>query len=125
MSEFFSPPQIRDRAVVRYWQAEGVIHSEVHHRLVSVYCQIVFSLKEVSLRCNKFKDCRTALNVNPEKQESRSRSSHIDENCVTVEGFVRADLRTKTHCKNSCAILPIPGKGTPQRRNVYICETME
>jgi hypothetical protein len=40
----------------------------------------------VSLRCNKFKDGRMALNNDPQKQRGRPRTSHTDENCITVEG---------------------------------------
>jgi hypothetical protein len=34
------------RAVVRFWQVEGVSQSEIHRRLMSVYGQKFFSLKE-------------------------------------------------------------------------------
>jgi hypothetical protein len=43
-------------AVVRFLQAEGLSESKIHHRLVSVYGQNVFSQKEVSVWCKKFKD---------------------------------------------------------------------
>jgi hypothetical protein len=35
--------------VVRFLQAEGMSQSKIHRRLVSVYGQNVFSLKEVSV----------------------------------------------------------------------------
>jgi hypothetical protein len=50
------------RAVVRFSQAEGVSQREIQRRLVSVYGQKIFSWKEVSVWCNKFKVGRTALN---------------------------------------------------------------
>jgi hypothetical protein len=77
--------------VVRFLQAEGVSQSKIHHRLVSVYNQNVFSLKEVSVWYNKFKDGQTALNDDPQKHRGRPRTSHTDENCVIVEGSKRED----------------------------------
>jgi hypothetical protein len=50
-------------AVVRFFQAEGV--SQV--RSASVYGQKVLSRKKVSVWRNRFKDGRTALNDDPEK----------------------------------------------------------
>jgi hypothetical protein len=38
--------------VVRFLQAQGMSHSEIDRRLVSVYCQNVFSRKEGSVRRN-------------------------------------------------------------------------
>jgi hypothetical protein len=66
---------------------------------MSVYSQIVFGRKEVSLRCSKFKDGRTALSDDPEEHRGRSRTWHTDENGAILEGLVREDLRTKTHRK--------------------------
>jgi hypothetical protein len=42
--------------VVRLLQVEGVSQSKIHLRLMSVCGQNVFSQKEVSVWCNKFKD---------------------------------------------------------------------
>jgi hypothetical protein len=39
--------KVEVRAVVRFLQAEGVSQSKIHHMLVSVYGQNVFSRKEV------------------------------------------------------------------------------
>jgi transposase len=86
------------RAVVRFLHAEGVSQSEIHHRLVSVYGQNVFSRKEVAVWCNKFKHGQTALNDDdPQKHRGRSRTSHTDENCVIVEGLIREVRRVKIH----------------------------
>jgi hypothetical protein len=38
-----------------------------------------------------------ALNDDPQKHGGRPRTSHIDENCVTVEGLIREDQRIKVH----------------------------
>jgi hypothetical protein len=70
--------KIEVRAVVRFLQAEGVTESEINSRLLSVYGQKVFSRKDVSLRCNKFKAGPTALNDYPEKHRGRSKTSRID-----------------------------------------------
>jgi transposase len=78
-------------AVARFLQAEGVSQSEIHRRLVSVYGQNVFSRKEVSVWCNKFKDGRMALNDDPQKHRGRPRTSYTDENCVIVEDLIRED----------------------------------
>jgi hypothetical protein len=59
------------RAVVIFFNAEGVSQSEIRLRLVSVYCQNVLRRKEVSVWCNIFKDGRMALNYDPEKRRSR------------------------------------------------------
>jgi hypothetical protein len=56
---------------------------------VNVYGQNVFS--------NKFKDGRTTLNDDPQKHRGRRRTSHTDENCVIVEGWIRVDRRVKVH----------------------------
>jgi hypothetical protein len=47
-------PKFEVCAVVTLLQAEGMSQSEVLGRLVSVYDQKVCSLKELSVRCNKF-----------------------------------------------------------------------
>jgi hypothetical protein len=94
-------------AVIRFLQAERVIQGDIHRRLVSVYVQKVFSRKEASVWCNKFKDGRRALNDGPK---------NTDENCVIGEGMVREDGRIEareTKKKNSSfAILYFPCKGT-------------
>jgi hypothetical protein len=58
--------------VVRFLQAEGVSQSEIHRRLVNGYGWKVFSRKEVSVWCNKFRDGRTALNDDTEKHKSQT-----------------------------------------------------
>jgi hypothetical protein len=90
------------RLVVRFLRAEGVIQSETHCRLVSVYGQNVPSRKEVPLWCNKFKGVQTAQN-DPEKHRGKPRTWHTEENCVVVEGLMREDRRIKSvppGCKN-------------------------
>jgi hypothetical protein len=84
-------------------QAEVVSQSEIHCRLVSVHDQNVFSWKEVSLWWNKFKNCWTALNDDPEKQRGRPRRSHIDENCVIVR-FDKENQRIKV-----CEVAEVAG----------------
>jgi hypothetical protein len=37
------------------------------------------------------------LNDDPQKHRGRSRTSHIDENCVIVEGLIKKDQRVKVH----------------------------
>jgi transposase len=83
------------RAVLRFLQAEGVSQREIHRRFVNVYDQNVFSRKAVSVWCKKFKDCRTALNEDPQKHRGRQRTSHTDENCVIVEVLLREDRKVK------------------------------
>jgi hypothetical protein len=61
---------------VRHLQAGGVSQSEIHRRLVSVYDQNVFSRKEVTVWCNKFKYGRTALNDDPEKHSKTNYFAH-------------------------------------------------
>jgi hypothetical protein len=90
VTENFSKFQVR--AVARFLQAERVSQSEIQRRIVSVYGQKVFSRKEVSVWCNKFKDGRTALSDDPQKHRGRPRISHTDENFVIVEGLIRDDL---------------------------------
>jgi hypothetical protein len=80
--------------VVRFLPA-GVSQSEIHRRLVSIYGQNVLSRKEESVWCNKFIDCRMALNDDPRKHRGRPRISHTEENCVIVEGLIRKDRRVK------------------------------
>jgi hypothetical protein len=80
-------------AVVTLLEAEGVSQNEIHHRLVSVYSQKVFSQKEVW--CNKFKDGQTALNDDAQKHRVTPRTSHREENCV-IKGLVRVDRRVKS-----------------------------
>jgi hypothetical protein len=64
----------------------------MHGRLVVNVCsQKVFNRKEVSVWYNKFKDGRRALSDGQEKQRSRPRTSHTDDNCVIVEGLIRGD----------------------------------
>jgi hypothetical protein len=72
------------RAVVRFLQAEGVSQRKLHREIESVYGDKVFSRKEVSVWCNKFKDGRTALNDDPEKNSGRPRTSHTDANFIFV-----------------------------------------
>lgn len=83
------------RAVIRFLQAEGVNQSEIHRRLEGVYGPKVLSRKEVSVWCKKFKDGRTDLIDDPEKNRGRPRTSHTDENCSIVEGLIREDRRIK------------------------------
>jgi hypothetical protein len=73
----------------------GASQSCIHRRSVRVYGQNGLSRKEVSVRCNKFKDGRTALNDDPEKHRGRPRTSHNDENCAIVEGLIRRDRGIK------------------------------
>jgi hypothetical protein len=77
------------RVVARFLQAEGVSRSGNHRRSVSVYAQNVFSRKEVSVWCTRFKDGRMTLNDDPEKHRGRLRTLRTGENCVTVEGLIR------------------------------------
>jgi hypothetical protein len=86
-------PSFEDRAAIRFLHA-GVSQCEIHHGLVSVYGQNVFSQKEVSVRCSKFKDGRTALD-DPHKHTGRPRTSHNDENYVIVESLTREHRRVK------------------------------
>jgi hypothetical protein len=81
---------------VRFLQVEGVSQGKIHHRLVSVYGLNVFSQKEESVWCNKFKDGLAALNCDPDKLRSRPRALHTDENCAIVEGLIRKDRRVKS-----------------------------
>lgn len=81
--------------VVRFLQAEGVSQSKIHCRLVSVYGQKVFSRKEVSVWCNKFKDGLTALIDDPQQHRGRPRILHTDGNCVSVKGLRREDQSVK------------------------------
>jgi hypothetical protein len=81
--------------VFRYLQVERVSESKFHQRLVSVYGQNVFSQKEVSVWCNKFKDGHTALNDDPGKEEGRQSHSHTDKNCGTVKSLIREDQGVK------------------------------
>jgi hypothetical protein len=60
-----------------------------HRRLVSGYGQKVYSRKEVSMWCTKFKDGRKVRDT--EKHRGRPRSSHIEENCVIVKSLARED----------------------------------
>jgi hypothetical protein len=84
--------------VVPFLQAEGLSQSKIHGTLVSVYDQNVFR---------------------------QTKTLHVDENCVTVEGLIREDRSVKVHeiaevastTKNTlheiiCDILHIPWKGT-------------
>jgi hypothetical protein len=64
------------RSAIRILQAEAVSQSQILHRLMCVYGQNVFSQKEVSVWCNKFKDGRTALNDDPWKHTGRSTTSN-------------------------------------------------
>jgi hypothetical protein len=75
--------------VVRFSQAEGVNQSDIHRRLVSACGQNVFSQREVSVWCNKFKDGRMALNDDPQKHRGRPRMTLMK--IVTVEGLIRED----------------------------------
>jgi hypothetical protein len=43
-------------AVLRFLQAETVGQSKIHHRIVSVYSNNIFSRKQVSGQCISFKD---------------------------------------------------------------------
>jgi hypothetical protein len=45
--------------------------------------------------CDKFKDGPTTLNDDAEKHRDRPRTSHTDENCITVQGSIRKDRRVK------------------------------
>jgi hypothetical protein len=72
------------RSLVRFLQAEGRGVGEIHSRSVSVYSQNVFSQKEVSLWCNKFKDGQMELKDGPEKHRGGPRTSDTEENCVIV-----------------------------------------
>jgi hypothetical protein len=63
-------------AVVRFLQAEGVSQGKIHHRLVSVYGQNIFSQKKMSVWCNKFKNGRTTLNDDPQKQRQTKDLAH-------------------------------------------------
>jgi hypothetical protein len=47
--------------------------------------------------CNAFRDGRTALNDYPEIHRRGSGTLHTDENCVTIEGFIREDQTVKAH----------------------------
>jgi hypothetical protein len=67
------------RAIARLLRAGEVSQSEIDRRLVRVYSKNVFSGKEVSVWCSKFRDGRTALSDDPEKQRGRPRTSHTDE----------------------------------------------
>jgi hypothetical protein len=61
-----------------------------------VFTARTFSAERKCLRgANKFKDGRTSLNDDPQKHRGRLRTSHTDENCVTVEGLIREDRRPK------------------------------
>jgi hypothetical protein len=77
--------QVEIHAVVRFLQA-GVGQSKIHRRMVSFWSQKVFSQKDVWR--NKFKDDRTVLNGDPEKHVGRQRTSHTDENYVTIEDLL-------------------------------------
>jgi hypothetical protein len=59
--------------MVRALYAERVSQSKPHCRLVGIHIQNVFSQKEVSVWCNKFKDDQTALNDDPEKHRGRTK----------------------------------------------------
>jgi hypothetical protein len=55
----------------------------------------------MSVWCNRFKDGQTALNDDPEKHRGRPRrTSYTDQNCVIVEGLIKADESIKL-CKIS------------------------
>jgi hypothetical protein len=102
--------QLEVPAMVTFLQVEGISWSEIHHRLVSVYGQNVFCRKEVYLGCNKFNDGRTALSDDPGRHRSRPRTSHTDENCVIVKGFMRDYQRVEVHeiaevqnCRKYCS----------------------
>jgi predicted DNA-binding protein YlxM (UPF0122 family) len=83
------------RAMVRFLHADGMSQSKIHRRLASVYGYNVFSRMEVSVWCNTYKDSQRALNDDPQEHRGRPRTSHTDENCVTVEGLIREDQRVK------------------------------
>jgi hypothetical protein len=72
-------------AVVWFLQAEGVSQREIHCRLVSVYGQNVFRQKYM---CGA---------INFRMAEWHWMTSHTDENCVIVQGFVWEDWRVKFH----------------------------
>jgi hypothetical protein len=59
------------KVLITFLQVEGVSQRKIHHRLVSVHGQNIFSLKVMSLWCNKFKDGRRTLNEVPEKRRGR------------------------------------------------------
>jgi hypothetical protein len=80
--------KFEDCALVRFLHAEGV--SQIHHRLVSVYGQNVFSQTEVSVQCGQFKDGRTALD-DAHKHTGRPGTLHTDENYVIIEDLIRED----------------------------------
>jgi hypothetical protein len=78
--------------------------------MVSVYGQKVFSPKNVSVWFNRFEDDRMASSDDPEKHRDRPRVPHADETCVTVEGLIREDRRTK--------VPEVHGNETQRWRNV-------
>jgi hypothetical protein len=115
-TENYSKSEVR--AVVTGLQSEGVSRSEIHSRSVSIHGQKVFSRKEMSVWCNKFKDGRTAINDYPEKHRGRYRTSRTDENCVTVAGKIQKSKVVKRTAENGCATIHGPCKETLPRRNV-------
>jgi hypothetical protein len=69
--------------------------SEINHKLVSVHNQKAFCLKEGTVWCNKFKDVRTALNDDPEKNRGKTKAWHNDGHWVITKDLMREDRRVK------------------------------
>jgi hypothetical protein len=87
-------------AVARFLQSERVNQNEIHRR--SVFMDRKSSVERKCLWCSKFRDGRTALSDDPEKQRGRPRTSHTDEYYAIVEGLIRDDQTVKvreSHCK--------------------------
>jgi hypothetical protein len=56
--------------------SRGLSQSEIHRRSVIVYGPNVWSREEMSVWCDKFRDGRTALNDDPEKQGQTKDHAH-------------------------------------------------
>ena len=54
-----NPADCEVRGVIRFMQAENVSHSEIHRRLVAVYCEYVMNAASVRKWCRMFRNGRT------------------------------------------------------------------
>jgi hypothetical protein len=85
-----------DWKLFQVWgQAEEVNQSEINRRLLSDLSQNIFSQKEVSVLCNKFKDGRTTLNDGPEK--------HTDRSSTLMKILFHCPRYDKGRSKNACS----------------------
>jgi hypothetical protein len=56
-----NPSSVEVLAVIRFLNIKQKSPTEIHKKVVEVYGENVISRKQVSVRCNQFKDGRTSL----------------------------------------------------------------